>query len=363
MKYVDDFRDPALCRDLVRRIRGRATRQWTVMEVCGGQTHGLLRFGIDEELAETVELIHGPGCPVCVTPVEDIDTAIDLASRRGVVLASFGDMLRVPGSRESLLDARARGGDVRIVYSPIDALAIARDAPGREVVFFAVGFETTAAATALAVQQAKSLKLPNFSMLVAHVRVLPAMELLASSKDCRVQAFLAAGHVCTVDGFAQYDPFVRRFHLPVVVAGFEPVDLLMAISRCIDQLEAGRAQLENCYRRSARPEGNMTARSRIESVFTPVDANWRGIGPVSTGGLALRPEYERWDARRRFGVGRPQQSPQDRDCRAGEVLTGRLRPTSCPHFGGACTPETPLGAPMVSAEGACAAYYRYARAR
>lgn len=362
MKFVDEFRDARLCQELARGIRRKATRRWTIMEVCGGQTHSLLRYGIDEEVAPAVELIHGPGCPVCVTPAAAIDAAIELATRPGFVLASFGDMLRVPGSRESLLQARARGGDVRIVYSPIDSLRIARKCPDRQIVFFAVGFETTVAATALAIQQAEALDLSNFSMLVAHVRVLPAMELIASSPHCRVQAFLGAGHVCTVDGYAHYASLVERFRLPVVVAGFEPVDLLTAIDRCIDQLESGSYRLENAYERSARPKGNVHARKRIDTVFEPTDAEWRGIGSVAHGGMVLRPGYRRFDARRRF-LRDALAAVDSIDCRAGEVLTGRLKPTACPYFGNECTPEHPKGAPMVSAEGACAAYFHYAAAR
>lgn len=363
MKYVDEFRDPRLCRELAERIRRRATRRWTLMEVCGGQTHSLLRHGIDEEIASAVELIHGPGCPVCVTAAEDVDAAIDLSMRANVFLASFGDMLRVPGSGESLHEARARGGAVRIVYSPMDAVSMARANPECEVVFFAVGFETTTAATALAVLQAEAAGVENFSMLVSHVRVLPAMELLAGAADCRVQGFLAAGHVCTVAGLGQYEPFVRRFRLPVVAAGFEPVDLLTAIDHCIDQLESGRCELENCYGRSVRWEGNEHARRIVEEAFEPVDAQWRGVGLVPSGGLGLRPRFHRFDARRKF---RPNTAPlaaAREECRAGDVLTGRLKPTECPYFGRECNPDHPRGAPMVSSEGACAAYYRYAAAR
>lgn len=361
MKYVDEFRDGDTCLHLIRRVKAAATRRWTIMEVCGGQTHSLLRHGIDEELAEVVELIHGPGCPVCVTPISSIDAAVEYSLRQDVIVASFGDMIRVPGSKESLLQARSRGGRVHVVYSPIDAVNLARDKPDEQVAFLAVGFETTAAATALAVQQAAARNLTNFSLSVAHVRVLPAMELLASSPDRRVDAFLAAGHVCTVDGCALYESFVRDYHLPVVVAGFEPVDLLLALARCVEQLERGVAQVENCYPRSVRWNGNERARQVIDEVYIATDACWRGIGFVPGGGMALREEYARFDATRRLGLTSAIEWGET-ECRAGEVLTGRLKPTACPHFGNRCTPLQPLGAPMVSAEGACAAYYRYSSA-
>lgn len=361
MRYVDEFRDPKLCRRLADEIRASATRQWTVMEVCGGQTHGLLRYGIDRELCDVVQLIHGPGCPVCVTAVEQIDLAIELAKRPGTLLTSFGDMLRVPGSRESLLQARACGANVQIVYSPLGAVELARRHPDQHVVFFAVGFETTAPTTALAVRQAEALKLENFSLLVAHVRVLPAMEMLAARPDSGINAFLAAGHVCTVAGFQCYEPFVRRFRLPVVVTGFEPSDLLAGILERIRQLEAGQWRLCNQYARSARPEGNRRALELVDEVYEVCDRPWRGIGVVPMGGLRLRPEYARFDAERRFDRGSALRVLEPAECRAGEVLTGRLRPSQCECFGTRCTPESPMGAPMVSSEGACAAYFRYAR--
>ena len=328
------------------------------MEVCGGQTHGLLRHGIVQALDGQVRLIHGPGCPVCVTPLEAIDFAVELVQRPGVVMSSFGDMLRVPGSRGSLLRARASGGDVRIVYSPLDAVQIAVQNLDREVVFFAVGFETTTPATALAVQQAARLGLENFSLLVSHVRVLPAMELLAASKGNSVQGFLAAGHVCTVAGFACYQAFVRRFRLPVVVTGFEPVDLLAGILECVRQLEQGEATVCNRYARSVLPGGNRHALATMDAVYEPCDRAWRGIGVVPLGGLQLRPEWKKYDATGRFPrTVQPVDEPAE--CRSGEVLTGQIKPTECECFGYECTPENPLGAPMVSAEGACAAYYRY----
>jgi hydrogenase expression/formation protein HypD len=358
MKYLDEYRDPDAARMLVAEIRRRATRRWTLMEVCGGQTHGLLRHGIESALDDVVELIHGPGCPVCVTPLEAIDFAIELTRRENVVLASFGDMLRVPGSRGSLLDAQAAGGRVRIVYSPLDAVELARQRPSEDVVFFAVGFETTAPATALAVKQAARQNLDNFSLLTAHVRVQPAMEALMHAPDCQVQAFLAAGHVCTVMGCASYEPFVAEHRVPVVVTGFEPLDLLQGILACVKQLEAGEARVENHYARSARAAGNTMAQAVVDDVYQVSDRAWRGFGVVRHGGLELRPEFARFDARRRFAV--PSLPVLESEaCRGAEVLTGRIKPPECSCFDAECTPETPLGAPMVSSEGACAAYYRY----
>ena len=358
MKYVDEFRESDAATRLVATIRRTATRRWTLMEVCGGQTHNLLRYGIDSALADCVELIHGPGCPVCVTPIEAIDTAQELALRPRTILASFGDMLRVPGSRGTLQRVQAEGGRVAVVYSPLDAVELARQRPEDQVVFFAVGFETTAPATALAVQQAAHYGLDNFSLLVAHVRVLPAMETLAAATDHSVQAFLAAGHVCTVTGYADYEAFVRRARLPVVVTGFEPIDLLVGILACIRQLEVGDARLENYYTRSVCREGNLAAQRLVDEVYAVCDSPWRGFGSPPRGGLCLRDEWRRFDARQRFQATRAV-AEEPAECLAGDVLTGRIRPTECPHFGARCTPESPLGAPMVSTEGACAAYHRY----
>ncbi len=332
------------------------------MEVCGGQTHGLLRYGIDQQLAEVVRMIHGPGCPVCVTPLDSIDMAIELTGEPEITLASFGDMLRVPGSRKSLLQARSEGGRVEIVYSPLDAVRLAEREPDRHVVFFAVGFETTAPATALAVCQAAQRGLENFSLLVSHVRVLPAMEMLAASKDNSVQGFLGAGHVCTVAGYDCYREFAREYHLPVVVTGFEPVDLLAGILECVRQLERGEAEVTNQYERSVAAAGNRRALEIMDDVYEPCDFAWRGLGMVPMGGLRLRPKWSRHDARRRFQRSSlPVLEPEE--CRSAEVLTGKIRPTECAEFGTRCTPESPLGAPMVSAEGACAAYWRYAAGR
>jgi hydrogenase expression/formation protein HypD len=330
------------------------------MEVCGGQTHALLRHGIDAQLEGIVRLIHGPGCPVCVTPVEFIDFAVDLAKRPGVLLASFGDVLRVPGGRQSLLEARAERGQVRIIYSPLDAVELARRNADREVVLFAVGFETTAPASALAVQQANRLGLTNFSVLASHVRVQPAMEMIVSRDDNSVQGFLAAGHVCTVVGCDSYEEFVRAHRLPVVVTGFEPFDLLCGIIECVRQLESGEARVCNCYKRSVSAKGNQRAVQVMADVYEVCDRRWRGLGVVAGGGLRLREQWARFDAEKRFP--RLSASPPVAacECRSGEVLAGRLKPTACEWFGGRCTPDSPLGAPMVSAEGACAAYYRYA---
>jgi hydrogenase expression/formation protein HypD len=362
MKYLDEYRDPQHCRNLLTEIRDRASRVWTIMEVCGGQTHGLLRYGIDQELEGTVSLIHGPGCPVCVTPLESIDSAIALAQRPEVWLTSFGDMIRVPGSHESLLQVRARTGQVQIVYSPLDAVALAQRHPERQVVFFAVGFETTTPATALAAQQARQLGLKNFSLLVSHVRVQPAMELLVRSDDSRIDGFLAAGHVCTVAGYSSYADFVRQYRIPVVVTGFEPVDLLSGILECVTQLEAGTTQIANQYQRSVQAEGNRHAAKLVADVYEVCDRAWRGLGVVPQGGLRLKETWADLDAERRFELD-CQQVQEVAECRSGEVLTGRIKPTECECFATRCTPESPLGAPMVSAEGACAAYYRYAQGR
>ncbi len=360
MKYLDEYRDPALARTLVDRIRQTATRRWTLMEVCGGQTHTLVRQGIDEILSEAIEMIHGPGCPVCVTPLEQIDKALQLAARPDVIFTSFGDMLRVPGSDGDLQVARSRGADVQVVYSPLDALVLARRHPDREVVFFAVGFETTAPANAMAVWRARQLGIRNFSMLVSHVTVPPAMLAILDSPDNRVQGFLAAGHVCTVMGWKEYEPIAARYKVPIVVTGFEPVDLLQGIHMCVRQLEEGRSEVENSYARVVRRDGSVRAQDLVSEVFELVDRPWRGIGTIPRSGLGLRPDYADFDAEVRFGLqGMTVEEPAE--CRAGDVLRGRLKPVSCPAFGTRCTPEHPLGAPMVSSEGACAAYYHAGR--
>jgi hydrogenase expression/formation protein HypD len=360
MKYLDEYRDPRLAHKLVRAIRRTATRRWTIMEVCGGQTHTLLRSGIDALVGEQVELLHGPGCPVCVTPLEQIDRALAIAARPEVIFCSFGDMLRVPGSSQDLLRVRAAGGDVRAVYSPLDAVRIATENPRRQVVFFAVGFETTAPATALAAVQARRLRLRNFSLLVAHVLVPPAVEAILTSPGCRVQGFLAAGHVCAVAGYDDYHALAERFRVPVVVTGFEPVDLLEGICRAVRQLEAGRHVVENQYVRAVQSGGNRDAQSAVAMVYEVADRAWRGLGVIPRSGLRLNDVYRDMNAEERFAV-HSLRVIEPADCRSGEVLRGRLHPDECPAFGTRCTPEHPLGAPMVSAEGACAAYWRYGR--
>lgn len=360
MKFIDEFRDADAAAELARAIRRVSTRPWSVMEVCGGQTHAIVRFGLDELLPEQVTLLHGPGCPVCVTPVALIDAAIEIGSRHGAIVCSFGDMLRVPGSSRGLLSVKAEGGDVRIVYSPLDALALARRFPDRQVVFFAVGFETTAPANATAVYQAERDGVENFSVLVAHVLVPPAMTAILESPGNRVDGFLAAGHVCAVMGYTQYEPLAARFRVPIVVTGFEPLDILQGIYLCVKQLEEGRAEVENQYARAVRRTGNSGAQEIVRRVFEASSRTWRGIGEIAGSGLALRPRYARFDALRRFALASPS-SREDGECVAGEVLLGAKVPADCAAFGTRCTPEHPLGAPMVSSEGACAAYYRYRR--
>ncbi len=358
MKYVDEYRDAEKVRLLARAIAAEVTRPWTLMEICGGQTHSIVKFGLDELLPSTLTLVHGPGCPVCVTPIELIDAAVELAARPGITLCSFGDMLRVPGSGADLLTARARGGDVRMVYSPLDAVELASRNPGRHVVFFAVGFETTAPANALAVLHARKLGLSNFSLLVSHVLVPPAIAAILSSPDNRVQGFLAAGHVCTVMGMSEYGPLADRFKVPMVVTGFEPVDILSGVLACVRLLEAGRAEVGNAYARAVHAEGNLRAQAVIREVFEVCDRNWRGIGCIPSSGYALRPEFRTFDAATRFGVGGGG-SRESSECISGLIMRGAKKPHECPAFGSRCTPEHPLGAPMVSTEGACSAYYRY----
>jgi hydrogenase expression/formation protein HypD len=358
MKYLDEFRDPALARVLVDRIKRLVTRPWVLMEVCGGQTHSIIRHGIDRLLPPELELIHGPGCPVCVTPVPCIDEAIAMASQPGLIFTTFADMLRVPGSNSDLLATRAMGADIRSVYSPLDAVEIAAANPDRQVVFFAVGFETTAPANAMSVLRAEARRLDNFSLLVSQVMVPPAIEAIATAPGNRVQAFLAAGHVCTVMGYWQYENLASRLGVPIVVTGFEPLDLLLGVAAAVQQLEQGQAQVENCYGRCVTRDGNTEAQKIIDRVFATGVQNWRGLGDLPASGLGLREHYRRFDARLRFPC-QPRSAGMGNHCRAGEVLTGKIRPDQCPYFAGECTPENPLGATMVSAEGACAAYYRY----
>jgi len=358
VKYVDEFRNASLVDRLLEAIRRRATRRRTIMEVCGGQTHGLLRSGIDTALSDVVELVHGPGCPVCVTSASAIDRAIELARRPNVVLTTFGDMLRVPGSGESLAGARATGARVRAVYSPLDAVGLAEKNPADEFVFFAVGFETTAPATALALLHARRRGIRNFSLLGAHVRVQPAMEAILAAPANRVEAFLAAGHVVTVVGYQSYTDLSRRYRVPIVVTGFEPIDLAAGILACVEQLETGRAEVENRYGRSARADGNPHAVRVLEQVYEPCDRDWRGLGRMPAGGLRLRDAWRSFDAERRFEAIAPA-AVESGLCRSGDVLAGRIKPQQCPEFGRRCTPDRPLGAPMVSGEGACAAYFHH----
>jgi hydrogenase expression/formation protein HypD len=358
MKFLDEYRDPQLARQLAAEIHRVTTRPWSIMEICGGQTHAIVRFGIDELLPRQITLIHGPGCPVCVTPLELIDKAIEIASRSEVIFCSFGDMLRVPGSKRDLLSVKAGGGDVRMVYSPLDALEVAKENPEREVVFFAVGFETTAPANAMAVAQARRQNISNFSLLVSHVLVPPAMEAILGSAENRVQGFLAAGHVCAVMGYEEYFPLAMKYRTPIVVTGFEPMDILQGVLMCVKQLEEGRYEVENQYVRAVRREGNVPARQLAREVFRVIPRKWRGVGNIPESGWGLAEAYEVFDAERRFGVAdhTVEESPE---CISGLILQGIRKPHECPAFAKICNPEHPLGATMVSSEGACAAYYRY----
>lgn len=360
MKYLDEYRDAELVQKGLAEIRRTVTHSWRLMEICGGQTHSIMRHGLDELLPPEVELIHGPGCPVCVTPLELIDKAIAIAAFPGVIFTSFGDMLRVPGSDEDLFRTRADGGDVRVVYSPLDAVKIAQQHPDKQVVFFGIGFETTAPANAMSVWQARHLGLKNYSMLVSQVRVPPAMRAILSSPYNQVQAFLAAGHVCAVMGYWEYPPIAEEYKIPIVVTGFEPVDLVDGILQAVRLLEAGRHTVENAYGRIVTREGNRPAQDLIDKVFVECDRKWRGIGTIPASGWRLRDEFAEFDAERRFAVENinTRESPL---CISGLILQGRQKPNECPAFGTACTPEHPLGATMVSSEGACAAYYRYGR--
>lgn len=360
MKYLQEFRDEQLAKALLDEIHRITTRPWALMEVCGGQTHSIIRNGIDQLLPPTIELIHGPGCPVCVTPLEVIDKALAIAAQPNVIFTSFGDMLRVPGSQKDLFSIKSEGGDVRIVYSPLDAVKIARENPTREVVFFGIGFETTAPANAMAVVQAKRAGLTNFSMLVSHVLVPPAIEAIMSSPTTRVQGFLAAGHVCSVMGYWQYESLAPKYHVPIVVTGFEPLDVLQGIRQAVVQLEAGRAEVENAYERAVQRAGNLPAQKILAEVFEITDRTWRGIGPIPQSGWRLRDEFRAYDAETKFNV-TDIHTQESSLCQSGAVLQGLLKPNQCPAFGKECTPRKPLGATMVSSEGACAAYYQYGR--
>jgi hydrogenase expression/formation protein HypD len=360
VRYLSEFRDAALVGRALDAIRGLADRPCVLMEICGGQTHSIMRSGLDRLLPGEIVLVHGPGCPVCVTPIRTVDTALALARRPEVLFTSFGDMLRVPGSREDLFAVRAAGGDVRVVYSPLDAVGLARRNPDRQVVFFAIGFETTAPANAMSVLQAERLGLANFSLLVSHACVPGAMRAILDSPDNRVEGFLAAGHVCAVTGFREYHALAREYRVPIVVTGFEPIDLVHGILAAVRQLREGRAEVENAYRRVVTEDGNLRARAMVDRVFTLTDRAWRGIGVIPRSGLRLREAYAAFDAERRFDLGEIR-SHEPEQCLAGEVLRGLRKPPDCPAFGVACTPDHPLGATMVSDEGACAAHYRYGR--
>ncbi len=361
MKYIEEYRDGELARKLLDDLAKTVTRPWTLMEVCGGQTHSIIKSGLDRLLPEQISLIHGPGCPVCVTPLELVDKAIALASKPEVIFTSYGDMLRVPGSSRDLFSVKAAGGDVRIVYSPLDALEIARNNPDKTVVFFAIGFETTAPANAMAVLQAKAQGIHNFAVLVSHVTVPAAIKALMESPDVQVDGFLAAGHVCTVMGFWEYEPLAEKYHIPIVVTGFEPVDLLNGILQAVRALEAGKVGVWNAYARAVIREGNQAAQEVIGNVFEMTDRAWRGIGVIPMSGYKLREEFTAFDAEKRFPEVSAIETHESPLCISGLVLQGRSKPVDCPAFGKTCTPQTPLGATMVSSEGACAAYYRYGR--
>lgn len=360
MKFIDEYRDKEASLKYSGLIKDITTKPWNIMEICGGQTHAIVKFGIDELLPKEINLIHGPGCPVCVTSLELIDKAIEIASNSNVIFCSFGDMLRVPGSKKDLLQVKAEGGDVRILYSPIDAVKIAKENPDKEVVFFAVGFETTAPANAMAVYQAKESDIKNFSIIVSHVLVPPAMEAILGSENNRVQGFLAAGHVCAVMGYNEYYPIAEKYKVPVVVTGFEPLDILQGIFMCVKQLEEGRYEVENQYARAVKQEGNIPAQNLVQKVFKIGTRKWRGIGEIPDSGLVLQDDYTEYDASLKFGLA-DLQVDEPKECISGIILQGIKKPNECEAFGTLCTPEHPLGATMVSSEGACAAYYRYKR--
>ncbi len=361
MKYMDEYRNPQLANQLIQEIKSSARHTWNIMEICGGQTHAILRFGIDRALEPEIQLIHGPGCPVCVTPVYKIDLAIQIAFTKDTILCSFGDMLRVPGTETSLLSARGKGACVQTVYSPLDSVKLAQQNPDKQVVFFAVGFETTAPVNAMAVKKAKELGLKNFSLLCAQVLVPPAMEVLLSDPYCQIQGFLSAGHVCTVMGYHEYEPIAEKYKIPIVVTGFEPIDLLLGIKECVLILEQGKYGVQNAYTRSVRREGNVPAQNLMKEIFEVCDQEWRGLGCIPKSGLKLKPEYAEFDAEQKFNLQISKIEKTQTVCIAGEILQGKKKPMDCPAFGLVCTPENPLGAPMVSNEGACSAYYQYER--
>jgi len=362
MKYLDEFRNPEVAHQILEQLRKTVTRPWVIMEICGGQTHSIIRNGIDQLLPPEITLVHGPGCPVCVTPLEIIDQAITIASQPNVIFTSFGDMLRVPGSYKDLLKVKSEGFDVRTVYSPLEAVDLARNNPDKEVVFLAVGFETTAPGNAMAIHQAAKENLTNFSELVSHVLVPPAMEALLSSPENRVQGYLAAGHVCAVMGWWEYEPIAEKYKVPIVPTGFEPVDILEGLLIIIQQLEAGKHEVVNQYLRAVTREGNQPAQNLISEIFEITDRKWRGIGTIPASGLQIRPKYAAFDASLKFSVG-DIQTNESPDCISGIILQGLKKPTECAAFGTTCTPAHPLGATMVSSEGACAAYHQYQRLR
>ncbi|MCU7549139.1 hydrogenase formation protein HypD [Chitinophagaceae bacterium LB-8] len=359
MKYLSEYRNPGLVQQYLEEIQRITTKTWTLMEICGGQTHSLVKNGILEMLPSQITMVHGPGCPVCVTSTDVIDEAIYLAQQPNVILCSFGDMLRVPGSKKSLLEIKAEGGDVRLLYSPLEAVLLAKDHPNKEVVFFAVGFETTAPANALSVVQAHKMGVQNYSILASHVLVPPAMEAILEDEENRINAFLAAGHVCTIMGLEAYEPIARKFKIPIVVTGFEPVDLLQGILMAILQLETGVHKVENQYARAVQRAGNLVAKQTINTVFEISDRKWRGIGTISQSGYEVKQQYRQFNARLKFNLHLPQ-TEEIGDCISGDIMKGRKKPFQCPNFGSNCKPDTPIGAPMVSSEGACAAYYHYA---
>ncbi len=358
MKYIQEFRDSELVKILRKKIAEITTKNWTIMEICGGQTHSIMKYNIEELLPERITLIHGPGCPVCVTPIEKIDKAIHIARQKNVILTTFGDMMRVPGSKDDLLSAKAGGADVRMVYSPLDAVKIAEENPDKNVVFFAVGFETTAPANAAAVLEAKRKKLKNFSILASHVLVPPAIKTLLSDENSKIDGFLAAGHVCTVMGYTEYEPLVKEFNIPIVVTGFEPVDIMQGVYMVVKQLEEGRAELENQYKRVVSKNGNMAAKNVTFTVYEIADMKWRGMGILPQSGYKISDLFSEYDAEKIFEIENINVDEPE-SCIAGLILQGKKKPTECSEFGKNCTPEHPLGAPMVSSEGACAAYFHY----